>query len=43
MVKKFLKLVVLILMIIGIYLGISITLKRKIPEINSKEAEKYLV
>lgn len=42
MVKKFLKLVVLILMIIGIYLGISITLKRKIPEINSKEAEEKI-
>ena len=39
MLKKLLKIIVLILMLIGIYFGVSITLKRYIPSKKSKNAE----
>ncbi len=42
MVRKILKLVVIILMLIGIILGISITIKKRMPEIYEKEAEEKI-
>lgn len=39
MAKKILKLLIIILMIIGIYFGISITLKRQVPGNTAKKAE----
>lgn len=43
MIKKVFKLIVLILMAIGIILGVSITLKKAIPEKKQKEAESNVL
>ena len=42
MIKKFFKLLVLILVIVGIILGVRITLKREIPEIYEKEIQEKI-
>ena len=39
MVNRLLKLVILIFMIVGIWYGISITIKREVPKYDRKEAE----
>jgi N-acetylmuramoyl-L-alanine amidase len=43
MIKKFLKILILILMIVGIILGISITIKRQVPELSRKNAEVSII
>ena len=42
MVKKIFSIVIIILMLIGIYFGISITIKKEIPEIENKEKKNNI-
>lgn len=42
MLKRLLKLIILVLMIIGIYLGISITIKKQVPTQKQKEVENKI-
>ena len=43
MLKKLFKLIVLILMLIGIFYGVSITIKKKVPGRKQKEAENNVI
>lgn len=42
MLKKIFKILVIILMLIGIYFGISITIKKEVPEIQQKQKESNI-
>lgn len=42
MVKKILKFIIIVLMLVGIFLGVSITIKRKVPEISKKEIQSKI-
>ena len=43
MIKKILKLVCLILIIIGVWYGITITIKKQVPDISKKEVEQKII
>ena len=43
MLKKLFKIIVLILMLIGIFYGVSITINKRVPGIKQKEAESNVI